>query len=88
MTSNKMSNLGIFLLSVLFFVPCISFVVSYLFSDSFFVFKYDSIEYNYSLDEFYTNSRLTLLGFVLSVAFFIFVLFVFYYRFYRKEGDE
>ena len=81
MTKTKLlSNKAILLIILLFFVPFLGFTVKILYSNNPFVFEYDSNEYNYGIQDFYVNYRLTLMGIVLSIVILIFIIFIFYYN--------
>lgn len=89
MTKTKLlSNKGILLITLLFSFPFLGFGITSLYPDNPLVFEYNSNEYNYGVQDFYVNYRLTLLGAVLSVAGLIFVLAVFYYRPKLMDGNE
>ena len=81
MTKTKLlSNKAILLIFLLFSIPFLGFSIKKLYSNNPFVFKYDSNEYNYSIQDFYINYRLTLMGIVLSIIILIFIIFIFYYN--------
>ena len=91
MTKTKLlNNKAILLIILLFFIPFLGFTIKILYSSNSFVFEYDSNEYNYGIQDFYVNYRLTLMGIVLSMIILISIMFVFYYNpewlFRKKKG--
>lgn len=84
-----LSNKAILLLLLLFSIPFLGFTIKNLYSNNPFIFEYTTGEYNYDIQDFYINYRLTLIGIVLSIAILIFIIFIFYYNpewLFKKKG--